>query len=139
MKPFRARLALVFAGTALFVAMSTAAPGRAEPPAPLTLWYAQPARDWQKEALPIGNGRLAAMLFGTVPREHIQFNEESLWIGDQKPGDKGVRKVSWPSEMLGGKEVQAGRYTFATHNHFKASSPLQPAGLRGPVSLMREE
>jgi alpha-L-fucosidase 2 len=53
------------------------------PPAPLSLWYTQPARDWQKEALPIGNGRLAAMLFGTTPREHIQFNEESLWIGDE--------------------------------------------------------
>ncbi len=53
-------------------------------PAPLTLWYAQPARDWQKEALPIGNGRLASMLFGAAPRERIQFNEESLWIGDEK-------------------------------------------------------
>ena len=47
------------------------------------LWYRQPATDWEKEALPIGNGRLGAMLFGSSPEEHIQFNEESLWIGDE--------------------------------------------------------
>lgn len=50
---------------------------------PLTLWYRQPATDWQTEALPIGNGRLGAMIFGGIPEEHIQFNEESLWIGDE--------------------------------------------------------
>jgi alpha-L-fucosidase 2 len=49
-----------------------------------TLWYDHPARVWQSQALPIGNGRLAAMLFGGVEREHIQFNEESLWVGDEK-------------------------------------------------------
>jgi alpha-L-fucosidase 2 len=47
------------------------------------LWYEQPAKDWMTEALPIGNGRLGAMLFGGVPLERIQFNEESLWIGDE--------------------------------------------------------
>lgn len=46
------------------------------------LWYARPARDWSKEALPIGNGRLGAMLFGGVGVERIQFNESSLWSGD---------------------------------------------------------
>ena len=50
----------------------------------LKLWYEKPATSWQKEALPIGNGRLGAMLFGGVERERIQFNEESLWIGDEE-------------------------------------------------------
>jgi alpha-L-fucosidase 2 len=50
----------------------------------LKLWYDKPARNWEQEALPIGNGRLAAMIYGTVPEEHIQFNEESFWIGDDK-------------------------------------------------------
>ncbi len=50
----------------------------------LTLWYDKPASSWQKEALPIGNGRLGAMLFGGVERERIQFNEESLWVGDEE-------------------------------------------------------
>ncbi len=48
------------------------------------LWYQAPARDWEKQALPIGNGRLGGMVFGAVDREHIQFNEDSLWIGDEK-------------------------------------------------------
>jgi alpha-L-fucosidase 2 len=47
------------------------------------LWYNHPAKDWEKEALPIGNGHLGAMLFGSAPQERIQFNEESLWIGDE--------------------------------------------------------
>lgn len=46
------------------------------------LWYAKPASIWSKEALPIGNGRLGAMLFGGVTVERIQFNESSLWSGD---------------------------------------------------------
>ncbi|MEO0054764.1 MAG: hypothetical protein RLZZ50_711 [Verrucomicrobiota bacterium] len=74
-----------FIGTLLLTASAPAAPRAtpSAPAAPFTLWYSQPARDWQKEALPIGNGRLAAMLFGAAPRERIQFNEESLWIGDE--------------------------------------------------------
>jgi len=47
------------------------------------LWYDKPATDWEREALPIGNGRLGAMLFGGAPHERIQFNEGSLWIGDE--------------------------------------------------------
>jgi alpha-L-fucosidase 2 len=48
------------------------------------LWYTEPAADWQKEALPIGNGRLGAMIFGGVDKEHIQFNEDTVWIGDEE-------------------------------------------------------
>jgi alpha-L-fucosidase 2 len=47
------------------------------------LWYDRPAVKWEQEALPIGNGRLGAMLFGGVERERIQFNENTLWIGDE--------------------------------------------------------
>jgi len=45
------------------------------------LWYAQPAKDWL-QALPLGNGRLGAMVYGTAPKEHLQLNEESLWAGE---------------------------------------------------------
>ncbi|NQU48117.1 MAG: glycoside hydrolase family 95 protein [Planctomycetes bacterium] len=67
-------------------------PGRAESvliphPNPLfkdgptqVLWYQQPAEQWT-EALPIGNGRLGAMIYGRVEEEIIQFNEDSLWAG----------------------------------------------------------
>ncbi len=45
-----------------------------------TLWYEQPADEWV-EALPVGNGRLGAMVFGKVEYERIQLNEESVWTG----------------------------------------------------------
>ncbi|MCD8131419.1 MAG: glycoside hydrolase family 95 protein [Lachnospiraceae bacterium] len=44
------------------------------------LWYRQPAGEWE-EALPLGNGRLGAMVYGGVDRECIQVNEESVWYG----------------------------------------------------------
>lgn len=44
------------------------------------LWYDKPAKDWN-EALPVGNGRLGAMVYGDYRRETIQLNEESLWAG----------------------------------------------------------
>lgn len=43
-----------------------------------------PAQDWQSECLPIGNGRLGAMSYGGVATEQIQFNEDSVWIGDEQ-------------------------------------------------------
>lgn len=50
----------------------------------LKLWYNKPAANWN-EALPIGNGRLAAMVFGTSGCERLQLNEESVWSGE--PGN----------------------------------------------------
>ena len=44
------------------------------------LWYRHPAKEWE-EALPIGNGRLGAMVFGGIHAERIQVNEESMWYG----------------------------------------------------------
>jgi alpha-L-fucosidase 2 len=49
----------------------------------LKLWYKQPAIKWT-EALPIGNGRIGAMIFGGVENDRIQFNEETLWNGGQR-------------------------------------------------------
>ncbi len=46
----------------------------------LILWYEQPAETWN-EALPVGSGRLGAMVFGHIGTERIQLNEESLWSG----------------------------------------------------------
>jgi alpha-L-fucosidase 2 len=50
----------------------------------LKLWYDKPAKDWMTEALPIGNGRLGGMIFGGIETEQIQYNEVSLWTGDEK-------------------------------------------------------
>jgi len=54
----------------------------APPVEPLSLWYRAPAglTNWT-EALPVGNGRLGAMVFGGVDRERLQLNENTLWAG----------------------------------------------------------
>jgi alpha-L-fucosidase 2 len=44
------------------------------------LWYENPAREWT-DALPLGNGRLGAMVFGSPVNEHLQVNEATLWTG----------------------------------------------------------
>jgi len=55
--------------------------GQAPPPAgELTLWWRQPAPTWN-DAMPIGNGRLGAMVFGGVLSERLQINEDTLWGG----------------------------------------------------------
>ncbi len=59
----------------------------------LKLWYNHPASGWN-EALPIGNGRLGAMVFGNPAREQLQLNEETVWSGG--PGNNtnpAIRKV----------------------------------------------
>jgi alpha-L-fucosidase 2 len=55
--------------------------GQADTPAtPLTLWYREPAQLWE-EAMPIGNGRLGAMIFGGLASERLQLNEDTIWEG----------------------------------------------------------
>ena len=51
---------------------------------PLKIWYDQPAGRWE-EAVPVGNGRLGAMVFGGINEELIQLNEESIWAGPPFP------------------------------------------------------
>ncbi|MBU0931738.1 MAG: glycoside hydrolase family 95 protein [Alphaproteobacteria bacterium] len=75
----RETMAAMAAGT---VAMAAARPARAVPAphAALALWYHQPATEWT-QALPIGNGRLGAMVFGGISQERLQLNESTLWAG----------------------------------------------------------
>ena len=47
---------------------------------PMKLWYDQPAGIWE-EALPIGNGRIGAMVFGVPAKEHLQLNHDEFWSG----------------------------------------------------------
>ncbi|MFB9054657.1 glycoside hydrolase N-terminal domain-containing protein [Formosa undariae] len=68
---FKLFFTLLFFGTQLF--------GQDIDPATL-LWYDQPAAIWE-DALPVGNGRIGAMVFGKQDAEDIQFNEETYWSG----------------------------------------------------------
>ncbi|MDO6429289.1 glycoside hydrolase N-terminal domain-containing protein [Flavitalea sp. BT771] len=49
----------------------------------LKIWDIRPATTWMTESYPMGNGRFGGMVFGGIPKEHIQFNELSLWTGDE--------------------------------------------------------
>lgn len=70
------------------------------PSANLKLWFNHPAASWN-EALPVGNGRLGAMVFGSVDTERLQLNEQTVWTGGEEdfvnPGAKAalpqVRKL----------------------------------------------
>lgn len=78
-------LLLALSGTCGFPSARAAdSQSAAGPESPLRLWYRQPAKEWV-EALPVGNGRLGAMVHGGVAREQIQLNEETLWAGGGAP------------------------------------------------------
>jgi alpha-L-fucosidase 2 len=81
------------------------------PPGPtMALWYSKPATDWEREALPIGNGRLGAMIFGGVDRERIALNEESVWSGSRAKNDRPEASRNLPEIrrlLLAGKNVEA--------------------------------
>jgi alpha-L-fucosidase 2 len=78
-----------FAGLCGMVAMLLAPQAFGQAVLPATqpsqvMWYDRPATNWESEALPIGNGRLGAMIFGAAEGETVQINESSLWEGDEK-------------------------------------------------------
>ncbi|MGB7063372.1 MAG: glycoside hydrolase family 95 protein, partial [Candidatus Zixiibacteriota bacterium] len=77
----------------------------------LRLWYKAPAQEWT-EALPVGNGRLGGMIFGGVEKEHIQFNEDSLWTGiprdySNPQANEYLSEIRWL--LLEGKQREAER------------------------------
>ena len=98
---------------------------------PMVLWYDRPAKNWN-EALPIGNGRFGAMVFGGTDSERIQFNDDTLWVG--RPHDyshdgaaehlPAIRKL-----LFEGKQADAQRLA---SEHFMSTPlrqmPYQPFG-----------
>jgi alpha-L-fucosidase 2 len=76
------------------------------------LWYGRPAGAWS-EALPVGNGKLAAMVFGGVREERIQINEETLWSGGPRDADNPealphlneVRRLLFEGDPIGAQEL----------------------------------
>jgi len=95
----------------------------------LTLWYDSPASEWT-EALPIGNGRMGAMVFGAAVVERIQFNEDTLWAGEPLP--RGVPDVRASFEKVLAM-IRAERYReaddFVTEHWLgRCQQPFQPMG-----------
>ena len=76
----------------------------------MKLWYEQPAAEWT-EALPVGNGRLGAMVFGGIEKERIQLNEESLWAGEpiNNNNPQASANLSLIQQLLLGGQIEEAR------------------------------
>ncbi len=106
MKMIRVGLGII----ALMSAVSAVASGQGNDS--LSLWYQQPAKEWN-EALPLGNGRLGAMVFGSVAKERLVLNEESLWAGaplDVYPDDFSRHLEKVQQLILDGRIDEAHEY-----------------------------
>ncbi len=116
---------------------------------PLRVWFAQPATNWT-EALPLGNGRLGAMVFGGVAQEHFQLNEESLWAGcpvESFPEDFPKHLAEVRRLIFAGKRAEAQAYGVehltATPTSFRSYEPLGDlwldfTGVVAPTAYRRE-
>jgi len=95
------------------------------------LWYGQAADNWM-QALPIGNGRLGAMVFGNPDMEHIQLNEDSMWpggpttIGDSKGTPADLAQLR--SLIDQGKVHQADKFIVEKFSHLEVTRSHQTAG-----------
>lgn len=95
------------------------------------LTYSVPAVDWESQALPIGNGRLGAMLFADPDGERVQFNEQSLWggVNDYDNALAGKPDSDFDTSMTGfGSYRDFGdlAVTFASHESPKVTAPGGP-------------
>ena len=73
------------------------------------LWYRQPAEKWV-EALPLGNGRLGAMVFGKLSDERIQLNEDTIWSGERRDRSNPAARKAVPEIrrlLFAGKVAEA--------------------------------
>lgn len=87
----------------------------AAPAEPLSLWYRQPATAFT-QALPLGNGRLGAMVFGGVAEERVLLNEGTLWSGGKEDADRPDAAQYLPEIrrlLLAGKNAEAEKLVYA--------------------------
>jgi alpha-L-fucosidase 2 len=103
-----------------------------------TLWYSRPARSWQHEALPIGNGRIGAMIFGGVSHERIALNEDTVWSGsrvnwNRQGASKNLPKIR--ELLLSGKNAEAEALVNET---FTCVGGGSRGGARGPWGCYQE-
>ena len=80
---------------ALAVTASSPAAQENAPSGEHTIWLRSAASQWD-HAFPVGNGRMGAMVFGTVNRERIQLNEETLWMGGPRETDNPEARAALP-------------------------------------------
>ena len=113
-RPLFTRRSMLAAAVAVPLAgasgLTASAPRRAQERADHLLWYRRPATRWE-EALPLGNGRLGAMVFGRVGQERLQLNEDTLWAGTPYTPDNPEALAALPEVR---RLLDEGRYKEAT-------------------------
>src|SRR5882724_7964875 len=90
----------------------------AAPADDLLLWFDTPARQFT-ESLPLGNGRLGAMVFGGIKEERIVLNESSVWSGSRQDADRPDAAQYLPEIrrlLLEGKNEEAEKVAYAHFN-----------------------
>ena len=103
-----------------------------------TLWYTEPAHSWQREALPIGNGRIGAMIFGGIGHERIALNEETVWSGmrvdwNRENASRNLPKIR--ELLLTGRNAEAEKMVNETFTCIGGGSKT---GARGPWGCYQE-
>ena len=104
----------------------------------LRLWYRQPAQTWN-EALPVGNGRLGAMVYGGVAQDQLALNEDTLWSGRPRdyanpealPHLAQVRELIFAGRYAEAQEM-CDQYLMGVPIHLQAYQPLGDLWLRFP-------
>lgn len=118
-----------FAFSAMLLALASS--GLAQQQPSLKLWYNQPSGNTWENALPIGNGRLGAMVYGNVEKETFQLNEHTVWSGGPCRNDSREALAALPEIrqlIFNGKHKEAEQLTnktfFNSHNHGQMFQPV---------------
>lgn len=97
----------------------------------MSLWYQQPAKEWM-ESMPIGNGRLGAMIYGGLEEETIALNEVTMWSGQEDPEQEKacgkeklaeIRKLFFDGKWVEGNNM-ASEYLSGQPHSFGSHLPI---------------
>ncbi len=111
-------------------------------PGPMTIWFTTPATpgddtSWQRLALPVGNGKLGAMIYGGVSSEQIQFNEDTIWGGQphdySNPSASAAHLAALQTECF---NFTANATMSADEKSYLIGSPIQQAAYQNPGALV---
>ncbi len=112
-------------------------PGFSQPKPGLKLWYTQPSGTTWENALPLGNGRLGAMIYGNVSHEMIQLNEHTVWSGSPNRNDNPNARAALPEIrqlIFDGKhkeaEQRANQSILTKKSHGQMFQPVGTLNLR---------
>ncbi len=98
---------------------------------PLKLWYTQPSGATWENALPIGNGKLGAMVYGNVEKEIVQLNEHTVWSGSPNRNDNPealaalpqLRQLIWEGKRKEAQEL-ANKVIISRKSHGQMFQPV---------------